>query len=183
MGIKETLSRYSHALWSVLILIFALFFFWKSGEILRIQPKGQLGPDFWPKVVLGCLITFSLLKGILALREIKGGQSSTEGVVVNNREAEPGERNRKRLVGGIILVLAYAYFTELIGFPLANFLFLLTFMALGGVRKARWLLTLPTLATFGFLYFFVKAVYIPLPRGDGIFEDLTIALYRLLRIF
>lgn len=183
MGLKKTLGRYSDVIWAFLIFLFGLYFYWKSGEILRIQPKGQLGPDFWPKVVLACLIAFGLLKGILALREAKGVRSSPEGVVANKRQTEAPEHNRWRLVGGIILVLAYAYFTELIGFPLANFLFLLTFMALAGLRRARWLLTLPTLATVGFLYLFVKAVYIPFPRGEGIFENLTILLYRLLRIF
>ena len=28
-----------------------------------------------------------------------------------------------------------------------------------------------------------KVVYLPLPKGTGLFEDLTIALYRALRIF
>ncbi|MBI4490726.1 MAG: tripartite tricarboxylate transporter TctB family protein [Deltaproteobacteria bacterium] len=181
MDIKAALSRYSHALWSVLIFIFGLFFYWKSGEILRIQPKGQLGPDFWPRLVLGCLIAFSLLKGILALREARN--LSTSPGVVADINAQATKHNRWRLAGGIVLVLAYAYLTELVGFPLANFVFLLSFMVLAGMRRTRWLLTLPTLATVIFLYLFVRAVYVPLPRGEGIFEDLTIALFRLLRIF
>ena len=37
--------------------------------------------------------------------------------------------------------------------------------------------------TVSLLYLFVKVVYLPLPRGQGVVEDLTIALYRLLRIF
>ena len=33
------------------------------------------------------------------------------------------------------------------------------------------------------LYVFVKVVYLPLPKGVGIFEELTVTLYRLLGIF
>jgi hypothetical protein len=35
----------------------------------------------------------------------------------------------------------------------------------------------------GLLYLFVKVVYLPLPKGDGPFEMLTLWLYRALRIF
>lgn len=37
--------------------------------------------------------------------------------------------------------------------------------------------------TIGLLYLFVKVVYLPLPKGDGFFEAVTLALYRLLHIF
>ena len=181
MAARETLRRYRDVIWAFLVFIFGLYFFWKSGEILRIQPEGQLGPDFWPRVILGCLIVLALLKGILAVRESKEAPSPDE--MVPDREVQLIAPNWWRLGPGVFLILGFAYLIELIGFPLANFLFLLGFMALAGVRRARWLLTLPPLASIGFLYLFVKAVYIPLPRGEGIFEDLTISLYRLLRIF
>ena len=40
-----------------------------------------------------------------------------------------------------------------------------------------------TLGTTGLLYVFVKVVYLPLPKGEGPFEALTLALYRALRLF
>lgn len=178
-GDRRTLVRYSHVFWAFLIFFLGLYFFWKSGEIPRIQPKGQLSPAFWPRVILGCLIVFSLLKGIVAFAE--GGKGPSPPQVA--AEAELVERKRWKLIGSILLVLAYAYLTELIGFPLANFLFLLSFMYLGGVRKPFWLVLLPLSGTIVLLYLFVKLVYVPLPRGIGAFEDLTISLYRLLGIF
>jgi hypothetical protein len=35
----------------------------------------------------------------------------------------------------------------------------------------------------GLLHLVVRLVYLPLPKGDGPFETLTLALYRALRIF
>jgi hypothetical protein len=39
------------------------------------------------------------------------------------------------------------------------------------------------LGTVGLLYLFVKLVYLPLPKGDGPLEVVTLGLYRVLRIF
>jgi hypothetical protein len=33
------------------------------------------------------------------------------------------------------------------------------------------------------LYVFIKFVYLPLPKGDGLFESFTLALYRALYLF
>jgi hypothetical protein len=37
--------------------------------------------------------------------------------------------------------------------------------------------------TVALLYLFVKVVYLPLPKGTGPFETVTLALYRALRLF
>jgi hypothetical protein len=39
------------------------------------------------------------------------------------------------------------------------------------------------LGTVLLLYAFVKVVYLPLPKGEGGFEALTLLVYRALRIF
>lgn len=181
--LRQIVAHYGDVLGTGLIALVGVYFFFEAGEIARIQPQGNLGPDFWPRVILGCLIAFSLLKGSLALIKAKVKENPRDGVAKESWEAGSGKGDGWRLGAGILLLIAYAYFTELIGFPLANLLFLFTFMYLGGVRRWLWLFLLPTLCTVGLLYVFVKVVYVPLPRGSGIFGDLTIALYTLLRIF
>jgi len=66
---------------------------------------------------------------------------------------------------------------------LTNFLFLLAFMRLVGMRRPLPLVVTATLGTVALLSVFVKVVYLPLPKGAGVLEDFTIFLYRLLRIF
>ena len=56
-------------------------------------------------------------------------------------------------------------------------------MTLGGIRSPLLLGLHAGGGTVALLYLFVKLVYLPLPKGDGPFEALTLALYRALRIF
>lgn len=174
--LRGVVARYSGLLAAGLTFAVGVYLFVKAGEIPRLVQKGQLGPDVWPRLILGGLIALSLLKGALALAG--PGRATGPG-----GEAEGVSRDWRRLVGGIFLALAYVYFTTVLGFPLANFLFLFSFMYLGGDRRLLLLVLLPTLGTIALLYLFVKVVYLPLPRGVWIFDDLTIALFRVLRIF
>ena len=66
------------------------------------------------------------------------------------------------------------FLMDMIGFVLANFLFLLLFMRIAGYRQMRRLTLISVLGTIGLLYLFVKFVYLPLPKGQFFFEDMTI---------
>ena len=70
-----------------------------------------------------------------------------------------------------------------LGFPIVTALFVAGFMALCGTRSIAALSASAVLGTIGLLYVFVKLVYLPLPKGDGPFEALTLALYRALHLY
>jgi hypothetical protein len=55
-------------------------------------------------------------------------------------------------------------------------------MRLAGEKKQLRMLLVSVLGTIALLYLFVKVVYIPLPRGDWIFDDITLFIYRVLFI-
>ena len=80
-------------------------------------------------------------------------------------------------------VLGYVAVLPFAGFPLATAGFVVAFMALGGARSRVGIAATAVAGTVALLYVFVKLVYLPLPKGDGPFETLTVALYRALRIF
>ena len=61
-------------------------------------------------------------------------------------------------------------------------LFLFFFMRIAGLRKKIVLFLTSSLGTIFLLYLFVKVVYLPLPKGQWLFEDTTILLYRILHI-
>jgi hypothetical protein len=162
----------------ILIFIAAVALFAAAGRLPVVPVPGQLGPDFWPKVVLVGLMASSLLK-ILEVRA--AGRE-----VWKRQSADPARAfpmNFPKLGGGISFVIGYAALTPLIGFPLTNLLFLAAFMWLAGLRRPVPLLVTSTLGTVILLYLFVKVVYLPLPKGGGAMEDFTIFLYRLLGIF
>ena len=69
----------------------------------------------------------------------------------------------------ILLSLLYGFGVAYVGFLLAVFLFQLLFLLILKVRSI-WMLTLYPLCMTAVVYgIFIKVLYIPLPRGTGIF--------------
>ena len=163
----------SGAIGPALLLIAGGYLFVAAGRLPVVPVPGQLGPEFWPRLVLVGLVVSCVLK---VLEVVRIGQARTELAVAPPLSAP-------KLAGGIALILGYTALAPLLGFPLTNFLFLLAFMRLAGSLRLFPLLMVAVLGTVGLLYLFVKVVYLPLPKGAGVMEDFTVFLYRLLKIF
>jgi hypothetical protein len=85
-----------------------------------------------------------------------------------------------RLAAARVLLGLYVAAAPVIGFPLANALFLATFMWVAGLHRPFRVGASSVAITVALLYLFVKVVYLPLPRGEGAFHDATLGLYRVL---
>jgi hypothetical protein len=160
----------------LLIFLFALFFYSLADKIEEVPIPGQLGPAFWPKMILILLMVSCGIKaGEILMAQRRGELKITE-------EEPPKAVNTLKLGAMIAMIIAVVLSMEAIGFPLANFLFLLLFMRIAGLRKEFSLVSTSVLGTVLLLYVFVKVVYLPLPKGQWFFADLTIFLYRVLYI-
>jgi putative tricarboxylic transport membrane protein len=140
--------------------------------------EGQLGPGFWPRLVLGGLGLACLAHLVTARR--RGGEPLAPAPAP---DAEPGPIDWRRLAAGILLVVAYVIGATWLGFAIATAAFIAAFMRLGGARSAAGIAATALLGTAALLYVFVRVVYLPLPKGSGPLEDVTVALYRALGIF
>jgi putative tricarboxylic transport membrane protein len=140
----------------------------------RFGREGHLGPGFWPKAVL-------LALGMACLAKLAGdwrrrGRASRAAAAV-----PPVARGT--LLAAIALIVLYVVATPLIGFPAATAAFIALFVILAGARRALTVTATAALGTVALLYVFVRLVYLPLPKGRGPFEALTVGLYRALGIF
>ncbi|MGH7390325.1 MAG: tripartite tricarboxylate transporter TctB family protein, partial [Candidatus Rokuibacteriota bacterium] len=90
---------------------------------------------------------------------------------------------RRRRGAAVALILLHVAAAPVIGFPLATAAFVAGFMVVSGARSPRGIAATAVGGTVGLLYLFVKVVYLPLPKGAGPFEGVTLALYRALGIF
>jgi len=160
----------------LLIFLVAVYFFILTGQIDAPPSPEQLGAAFWPRMMLIFLMGACGIKAgeILLARRRGRVEESATGV--------RSEVNVPKLAAMIAMVIAGVFFMDVIGFPLSNFIFLLLFMRIAGLRKKVPLLLTSILGTVFLLYLFVKIVYLPLPKGQWFFDDLTIFLYRLLHI-
>lgn len=159
----------------LLIFLFGLYFYFLANKIDEVPIPGQLGPAFWPKLILILLMASC---GIKAVELILARKRQSEA----GAEEPPPEVHYPKLLGMIALLVAVVAAMELIGFLLANLVFLVLFLRLTGVQKKLPLFLCSVLGTIFLLYLFVKVVYLPLPKGTWFFDDLTIYLYRLLHL-
>jgi putative tricarboxylic transport membrane protein len=155
-----------------LILAVAIYFY-SLACCIGPSPMGQLGPDFWPKMILIFLMGSCVIK----FGEIVWNRRSLADEV----EARPA-MNNMRLSLMIVLLVVTVFAIDYLGFVLANFLFMIAFLSLVGMRKIASLLLVSILGSIGMLYVFVKVVYLPLPKGMGFFEDISLFIYRALFI-
>jgi hypothetical protein len=136
-------------------------------------PPGQLGAGFWPKM---CLVGIFLAAGFKAFELYRSiGQAGEEGGACKEMD------NFKLALMMLLIVLVVAAIGA-VGFPIASFLFFWFFLSLAGVKKTTTLFLVSFFGTIGILYVFVKVVYIPLPRGEWFFNDITLLIYRALFI-
>jgi hypothetical protein len=156
----------------LLIFLLAVYLYIVAGGIDANPMPGQLGPAFWPKALLILLMASCGIKAWEIYRAPSEGAAKKASSSVDTL----------KLVLMIVAVLGVVFLMDMIGFVLANFLFLLFFMRIAGYRRMGSLTLISVLGTIGLLYLFVKVVYLPLPKGQFFFDDLTIFLYRILYI-
>ena len=133
--------------------------------------RGPLGPGFWPRLALIGLSLGCLAKFVEEWRRDAGETIARPPI------------SRAKLAAGIGAVILYVLLAPWLGFAIVTALLIAGFMALCGTRSIASLVASAGLGTVCLLYVFVKLVYLPLPKGDGPFEALTLALYRALRLF
>src|SRR6185295_3516193 len=126
--------------------------------------EGQLGPGFWPRLVLAGLGLACLGKLVSEWRR------RAAAAAAETRD----EISRSRLAAGIALIVLYVLVTPAAGFALATAVFIAAFMALAGARSPLAIAANAIGGTVVLLYVFVKLVYLPLPKGAGGMETLTL---------
>ncbi|MPZ89499.1 MAG: hypothetical protein GEU81_15830 [Nitriliruptorales bacterium] len=173
------------------VLLAVLVFFRLRLDNFVIGRSGRtfLDPDFWP----GALLTFGIVLALIylaalvrtLLRERRpsadADDSAADGItgLVHAPEDAPDEAVAKPflLAGGFLLLFAYIWAVGPLGFVPSTLLFCVLFMLLVGERRWYALVSLPVALTAGVVLVFTRVLVVPLPRGSGIFLQLSTYLY------
>jgi preprotein translocase subunit Sec61beta len=151
-----------------------------AGDFSSRQQPGQLGPAFWPRLVAAGLAVALLVRIVQVLRERK---QPVVRVVSEFDDIEDDDTEVHWPSAAVAMGLAFGYVvgTMFLGYMFATMAFLGAFIWAGGQR--RWVT--PVVAVGGGLimtYVFVGVVYVSVPTGVGVFDTVTVAVYRLLGI-
>lgn len=142
------------------------------------------GPAFFPRLVLG-LLAVALVVRLVAEWHAPSDQRlfDDEGLVVSDDVVPDLPVSRRRLAVVVALAVGYVVGTVLLGWVLATFLFVVTFLFAAGAR--RLVVTVPVAAALsvGLAYLFGKVVYLSLPVGEGVFAEVTLRFFEALGVY
>jgi Na+-transporting NADH:ubiquinone oxidoreductase subunit NqrB len=163
----------------VIILLVSLYFYHLAGQFRFSAKAGHLGPDFWPKLLLGLTMAACLYEIIKTAFFLKvTPQKETGG-------EQPAKAASKKtypvlLVIGAVMTVAYAYFVTILGFIICTFLYFALFMIVGRYRKPWAILANSVIGTLALVVIFMKIVYVSLPPGQEPFSAVTFFILSLM---
>jgi uncharacterized membrane protein len=132
---------------------------------------GKLGPGFWPKVILVCMM---ILSAWIALDVFRARKKSTGP---KTSDAADSAGSRIRFFSALVMIIAYLVLLNVIGFAALTPFFMIAFMTLLGEKSWPWMIGLSIGMTIIVLLAFTQAMYVPLPRGVGVFREFSILFY------
>lgn len=151
-----------------ILLALAAWFYKLAGVIAYQHQAGNLGPDFWPRMVLAVMMVICLIQGARLL--LLGRADDSALIDADMGDEDQGPRSNVLLAAGLTLTVAYGALVSTLGFLISTFLFMVLFMYAGRYRShpAIWLSSLAGVVILTLL--FQKVVYVSLPRGAPPFD-------------
>ncbi len=161
------------------VLLTSVFFWVLACRFACETRSGNLGPDFWPKLLLGLTMVVCLYE-IAKITLFHRDQASDDDA--GEVKAEAPKHYPGLLIIGTLMTVAYVYFVSILGFILCTFLYLVLFMIVGRYRKVWVIAVNSVIGTVLFVVIFMKAVYVSLPLGQGPFQQFSLLILKMLGI-
>jgi hypothetical protein len=162
-----------------LLLAVAAVLYAVALRIEYVGPAERIGPDFWPRAILGVLVVvcaYELVKIFLFAHA-----RSTDGLLQGYLDASDEQSasqppNASRLLLGIGAAVGYVLLVDVLGFFLATAAFLAAFIRIGGYRRYGLIAACALGGSLAMVMIFMKLVYVSLPLGTGPFRLVSVAL-------
>lgn len=146
--------------------------FYVATTFPQLKFADRVGPAFWPKTILFAII---VLSGFLFIKNVivrlRGNKFGRGEVAVLEKEGTKG------LIMAIGLSIIYGFSVPYGGFLFSILLFQVLFLLILKVEKVLVLVLFPLSLTVTLYIIFIKVLYIPLPRGVGIFLTFSRIFY------
>ena len=111
---------------SLFILLSSCYLYYMAFQMREFRAYKEVGPDFWPKIILICLILFS---AYLTISNVNKWRKSKD-----ERAAEDDTSWKKALIAGF-LILGYIILLKPVGFLVLTPFFIVTLMLL--IKRER----------------------------------------------
>lgn len=171
----------------LLIMAAAAYFYYLADHFDYEAFPGRVGPDLWPKIILGLMLLTCAIGVLKVLLARSGGSTSNLFTMLAARPedeeeeaAEPAMQTWLHLpILGIGMFVAYVLLLDRVGFVVCTAVLIAAFLYLSRYRN-YWLIAAASLVgSVGFFYVFRHLVYISLPLGEEPFLSLSVWLMKL----
>jgi putative tricarboxylic transport membrane protein len=161
------------------VLLVSAYFYFLASQFGVVTRAGNLGPDFWPKLLLGLTMAACLYEIVKTILFQRGKVLEDDA---GEEKAETPKRYPGFLIIGTLMTVAYVYFLNILGFILCTFLYLALFMVVGRYRKVWVIAANSVIGTILFAVIFMKVVYVSLPVGEEPFQQFSLLVMKMLGI-
>jgi putative tricarboxylic transport membrane protein len=151
---------------SLAIFAISCYLYIEAMGLGEFRAYKEVGPDFWPKIVLVCLIGLSAaltVFNVIQWRKSRG-------------EVSERDEGWKRVLTAVLLAIGYVFVLKPMGFIVASPLFVIGMMLLITPKRKK-VIPFSVAGIMVLIYIiFSKLLFVPLPKGYGIFHDISIML-------
>jgi len=161
------------------VLLVSVYFYALACRFEYPAKAGNLGPDFWPKLLLGLTMAACLYEIAKTILFHRGTTLKSDA---GEEKAEAPRQYPKLLIIGTLMTMAYVYLLDILGFILCTVLYFAFFMVVGRYRKVWVIAANSVIGTVLFVVIFMKAVYVSLPIGQGPFQQFSLLVLKMLGI-
>lgn len=157
-----------------LALFFIYCFFYIDATAPEPEP-GMMDGAQWPQMLLIFLVVFLAINMYRIYKSTPKEERNFSSITGINFK----ELYKNKLFIGIVLLFAYAFALEYLGFLLSSFLLCVAYSRLLGEKRVPQLLLYSFLSVAAIYIIFAKGLNIILPRGTGILREFALMLERI----
>lgn len=166
----------------VITIAFPILFLPYALKFPAARTAGLLGPGFWPTAILSLMFILSVMLLVQTYKN-KVEKNKKDEVMADKSEKMEKEFFESKIVYPnryliiILLLLLYALFINYVGFLIATPLLILSSAWVLGMRRWTHLVLMTVVSSIVVIYVFAIFLEIPLPRGFGVFRNISLWFY------
>ena len=159
-------------LFNLVLFLFFAYCYYFIGTSMPKSAATELGPEQWPQLILGALLVLLLVNMFNVYRNTPAEKRNISAIT----SISPILIAKSKLFHGIIIIFAYAFLLEPLGFLLSSLMMFASYARLQGQKNVKVIVLTTVLITFGIYIVFSKGLGIMLPRGYGFLRDIALFL-------
>ena len=169
------------------ILAIGCWLLFLTGRFDFDKTAGSLGPDAWPRLILllmSAVCAFEIVRLAFFWRGEDAAPTGMDAPSIEDDISPADAMNPNYVQAGwaFASIVLYLLMFPYAGFFLATFVFLAAFSAIAGYRRILVILPVAAILTTGFMFLFMRVIYVSLPIGIEPFSKVSLLMMKLLGV-